>query len=470
MLTSLAYCAEDDSTALKDWIRRGLAKHDKSKEAQIRDLMKGVIEDKKRKGIMYTHDWDREPIPSLSPLVSPPQSPSTASRVTRFQSSPRLPSPRSSNRTHAFTDPEDSRDDMGWGKKSKKKNNKKRRREAFEQHVPAALAQSTDGAWSAVRKEPIIGTCQNLEKPFLRLNAEPQPEKVRPEPVLIRALNRIAAVIAGGEKDFMYIWSQLKAIRQDLTVQHIRTATAVQVEELFARASLEHADQQEFRKCVSALQSYYDEGLPGCKAEFGAYQLLIYICDEQKNRGLSLSRAMPQLVLQGIWDAPEVVHAQQVLIAVCMSNYANFWRLYASAPRCSRLVMDWGVEKVRFDCMKMMTEAFKVVPLQSCMNLLGFGQPVLGNVGAGDPLAGCTSQVCVGAASVKAGEEAAQPQKCFECIEQHKGVVLRKQDGSYVFDAKTCVQKIVKPEKDQNTANAVGNTHLNISVFVKEKR
>ena len=428
---------------------------------------------------MYTHDWDREPIPSLSPRISAPPSPTTASRVNRFQgSSPRLPSPPFAGRTPAFNSPGDSRDDVGWGKKGKKKNkrgkeqegNKKRRREGFYEPPMPAASSAADVPWSAAPDVIITGTCQNLEKSFLRLNGVPKAEEVRPESVLIRALNRIAAVIAGGEKDFMYIWSQLKAIRQDLTVQHIRTSTSVQCEELFARASLEHADQQEFRKCVSTLQSYYDEGLPGCRAEFGAYQLLMYVCVEQKNRCLSLSRAMPQLALQGIWDAPEVLHARQVLHAVSMSNYAQFWRLYATAPCCSRLVMDWGVEGVRFDCIKMMTDAFKTVPLQSCMNLLGFGQTVLGDVGDGEVLPGCTSSICVGAASVTAAEEGAMAHKCALCIEQHQGIILRKEDGTYVFDAKSCVQKIVKPAPEQNTAKAVGNTHLNVSVFVKDRR
>lgn len=435
-------------------------------EEKIRDRMKGIIEEKKRQGIMYTHDWDREPVPSLSTPVSPPDSPSTASRVMRFRPAP---SPQFSRRAHESVETEeDSREELVWMKKSKKKN-KKRRREAYEAAAPSFVQHTSDVTWAAAPDVIITGTCQNLEKSFLRLNGVPRAEEVRPEAVLIRALNRIANVIAGGEKDFMYIWSQLKAIRQDLTVQHIRSATAVQCEELFARASLEHADQQEFRKCVSTLQSYYDEGLPGCKAEFGAYQLLMYVCVDQKNRALSLSRAMPQLVLQEIWDSPEVVHAQQVLHAITMSNYAQFWRLYASAPHCSRLVMDWGVEKLRFDCMKMMTEAFKSVPLQSCMNLLGFGQSGLRDSGSGEVLPGCTSSTCFGAASVPVGGEALQPRKCMVCIEQHKGLVVEKGDG-LVFDAKACVQKIVMPSPEQNSAKAVGNTHLTISVFVKEKK
>lgn len=73
----------------------------------------------------------------------------------------------------------------------------------------------------------IIGTCQKLEKDYFRLTSPPLPHQVRPDSVLRKAIQLIKQKWEGDEVDYVYMCSQLKSIRQDLTVQHIKSGTWV---------------------------------------------------------------------------------------------------------------------------------------------------------------------------------------------------------------------------------------------------
>jgi hypothetical protein len=89
------------------------------------------------------------------------------------------------------------------------------------QHVTKKRRHSIDGEVD-VDSLKIVGTCQKLEKDYLRLTSAPLPSVVRPESVLKRALQLVMKKWDNDEADYVYMCSQLKSIRQDLTVQHIQ--------------------------------------------------------------------------------------------------------------------------------------------------------------------------------------------------------------------------------------------------------
>lgn len=78
-----------------------------------------------------------------------------------------------------------------------------------------------------------------------RLQA-PDPSTVRPKAVLERALARLQERWSNKEADYLYICSQLKAIRQDLTVQHIKDEFSVVVYEYHGRVALEEVYYRNF--------------------------------------------------------------------------------------------------------------------------------------------------------------------------------------------------------------------------------
>ncbi len=77
--------------------------------------------------------------------------------------------------------------------------------------------------------KPLVGTSKALEKNFLRLTTEPRAEDVRPQAILKNALKMVKRRWRKGDVDYKWACEQLKAIRQDLSVQNVRNDITVDV-------------------------------------------------------------------------------------------------------------------------------------------------------------------------------------------------------------------------------------------------
>lgn len=128
----------------------------------------------------------------------------------------------------------------------------------------------------------IVGTCTELEKKYLRLTSAPNPDTVRPEHILRQAYNKIykfwIANKGTANHNYLYLWEQFKALRQDLMVQSIRNKLTVEVYETHARICLEERDLSEFNQCQTQLIQLYDnEEFRTNYTEFTAYRFLYYM-------------------------------------------------------------------------------------------------------------------------------------------------------------------------------------------------
>lgn len=86
----------------------------------------------------------------------------------------------------------------------------------------------------------IIGTCTDLEKPYLRLTSAPDPGTVRPAAVLTRTLAHLLRKYKAKKVGYTWICDQMKSLRQDLTVQRVKSEFTVKVYETHARIALEN--------------------------------------------------------------------------------------------------------------------------------------------------------------------------------------------------------------------------------------
>ena len=229
--------------------------------------------------------------------------------------------------------------------------------------LSSALSASRTSGEAAKPNGKIVGTCTKVEKSYLRLTTFPKVKDIRPLPILQKALQLVKAKYIKTE-DFAWANDQLKSIRQDMTVQGIRTEFCLETYEVHARILLEHGDLSEFNQCQSMIRSItqgtdiwleddsMDEPWRDSKVlqqnadnrdEFGAYQLLYSLV---QNSWCDLSKALG--------EAPCLTghschHAIQVVKSVIHNDYHAFFRLYESSPHLSVYLMDFLLKRVRLE-------------------------------------------------------------------------------------------------------------------------
>ncbi|KAH7064124.1 SAC3/GANP/Nin1/mts3/eIF-3 p25 family-domain-containing protein [Paraphoma chrysanthemicola] len=214
---------------------------------------------------------------------------------------------------------------------------------------------------------PVVGTNKNLEKSYFRLTAPPKPETVRPLPVLKETLAMLQRKWKA-EKNYNYICNQFKSLRQDLTVQHIKTAFTVKVYEVHARISLEKGDLGEYNQCQTQLKALYAQGLEGKPAEFKAYRILyiVYTCNKS-----DMNDMLAELTLA---DKQQrfIKHALDVRSALALGNYHKFFKLYLAAENMGSYLMDMFIERERLNALANISRGYANVTLRYLTDELGF--------------------------------------------------------------------------------------------------
>lgn len=218
--------------------------------------------------------------------------------------------------------------------------------------------------------QPLVGRSTVLEKKYLRLTSAPNPDTVRPVDVLERTLELLMTKWKQ-DQNYAYICDQFKSMRQDLTVQRIRTTFTVKVYEIHARIALEKSDLGEYNQCQAQLKTLYEEGLPGNRLEFLAYRLLYLLHTQNKQE-------VGDILVELLDDeeaanyAP-VQHALQVKTAMMTRNYVELFQLYRTAPLMSGYVMDSFVGRERILALCKLTRSFRpTIPLETISEWLGF--------------------------------------------------------------------------------------------------
>ncbi|CAH2058740.1 unnamed protein product [Thlaspi arvense] len=280
--------------------------------------------------------------------------------------------------------------------------------------------------WDALT---VKGTCQEIEKRYLRLTSAPDPSTVRPEDVLEKAL----LMVQHSQKNYLYKCDQLKSIRQDLTVQRIYNHLTAKVYETHARLALEAGDLAEYNQCLAQLKTLYADGIEGCSREFAAYNLLYITLHSNNNRELLLS--MSRLTKEDKKDEA-VRHALSVRGAVTSGNYVAFFRLYKTAPNMNSCLMDLYVEKMRYKAVTIISRSCRpTMPVSYVAQVLGF----------------------TGETETDAMEE------CSEWLKSHGASLIADSNGDMLLDTKASTTSLFMPEPEDAVAH--GDRNLDVNDF-----
>eukprot|EP00752_Nemacystus_decipiens_P007101 g6363.t1 len=248
-------------------------------------------------------------------------------------------------------------DHLGGGSSSKNGSGKKRSRWAMDK---GGDSNSTD---------PVRGTSRSLEKSYFRLTSAPKPSDVRPPEVLKRSLLHVKRKWAK-EEDYEFACDQLKAIRQDLTVQAIEDELTVDVYQTHGRIALEAGDMEEYNQCQSRLKELHLAGVPGVSMdEFIGYRLIYSLYRENHREVNATMMDLSEEARKG----EGVAHALGVVKAYHMGDYCTFFRLYFAAPSMSEYLMDYLVMRMRRRAFKTMVKAYlPTIPLSFIQEQLRF--------------------------------------------------------------------------------------------------
>ncbi|KAI9890255.1 MAG: hypothetical protein M1814_004290 [Vezdaea aestivalis] len=201
---------------------------------------------------------------------------------------------------------------------------------------------------------PVVGKSKSLEKNYYRLTAAPNPEDVRP-PAVLRETLELLKRRWKKDKNYTYIQSQLKAIRQDLTVQHIKNEFTVTVYEIHARIALEKGDLGEFNQCQTQLHGLFAQKIAGHREEFKAYRMLYFIH--------TCNRAGMNDLLADLTPSDKqhrfIKHALDVRSSLALGNYHRFFQLFLDTPNMGAYLMDMFISRERLAAMACMARAYK---------------------------------------------------------------------------------------------------------------
>uniref|UniRef100_A0A5S6QQU7 SAC3/GANP/THP3 conserved domain-containing protein n=1 Tax=Trichuris muris TaxID=70415 RepID=A0A5S6QQU7_TRIMR len=231
--------------------------------------------------------------------------------------------------------------------------------------------QRSDFSFVNSQRSVVVGTCQEVEKGYLRLTTYADPSQVRPEYILKQSL---ALVKQQWKENCSYsiVCDRLKSIRQDLMVQRIRNEFTVEVYETHARIALQNTDKEEFNQCQSQLKMLY-EAIPNCsnECEFVAYRILFFVFTQNS---MDIKASLSRITASQRGNTC-VQFACEFCQAWMMGNFRTLFQLYKNgSPKLCSYLVALVLDRERKRSIRNMIKAYRPtrLPISFVMDVLAF--------------------------------------------------------------------------------------------------
>ncbi|EGC29697.1 hypothetical protein DICPUDRAFT_58665 [Dictyostelium purpureum] len=204
--------------------------------------------------------------------------------------------------------------------------------------------------------KPIIGTCKDYEKPYLRLTGKADPSKIRPIDILETWFPKLVRKYQN-TKNYNYTLDQLKSIRQDLMIQHIRNKFTLGVYEANAKICLENSDFGEFGQCLSQIKELYETIESENQFEFLSYDLLFTLLFSDDE----LVSLLPKIINNTeLFNNQIIKHSFEIVKSVLNKNYCKFNKLYLGCYNMEKYLLEKILnEKLRVYSLDAMVKSYK---------------------------------------------------------------------------------------------------------------
>lgn len=325
-------------------------------EVQLKEVVTNAI----KNGKQFEIDWDRMVLPiHTAHLLKSNTNPASKPSATSANSLMTPPAPRSGS---PLSRPQSSKHAAPSLSVSETESQKRRKRFALNQ--PALYVDE-------ISLEPVVGRSKVLEKSYLRLTGTPNPDVVRPKGVLRKALSHVIEQYTTKARSYAWVADQIRAIRQDMTVQRIQDAFAIKVYEQNVRIALENNDLGEYNQCLTRLKDLYKSDLEFLSheaGEFTAYQIF-YLLYTNKLEDIAS-------FIANFHDTKDeaILHAMKVVNALVSGNRASLFALYHEAPNLGKAALQQIVDRERISALAAITKATKgaltVGQIKSSLNLV----------------------------------------------------------------------------------------------------
>ncbi|KAJ7050530.1 SAC3/GANP/Nin1/mts3/eIF-3 p25 family-domain-containing protein [Mycena amicta] len=374
---------------LKEWVAKCLGQMTDSNRQEAQAELRQVIADSFAAHTLWTTDWPGLQLKALLPQP-PPQLNSTLKRKNHENSPGGKKAKKALKTNHSAStfDPNDRaaldkraqrfqrehdlerEKTRGGGQTALRANNSASHLFSNpNSRYSSPFGQSEDPDSNVIDwdKYTIVGTSTEVFKDYLRLTSEPRPEQIRPYKILQQTLLELKKRFRE-KTPYNWICSQFKSLRQDLTVQRIKSQFTVQVYEIHARIALECGDMVEYNQCQATLKTLYELGIPGRVEEFTAYRILMLLHGRNSTElNIYVGQLTPKLK-----SDPAVQHALRVQRALAFGNYHALFELYSASPNMGAYIMDHFVARERARAIMVFTKAYHTLPLTLIHQELAF--------------------------------------------------------------------------------------------------